>query len=446
MKAFIFPGQGSQAKGMGGDLFDSFSELVDKADDVLGYSIKELCLNDPEGKLNQTQFTQPALYVVNALSYLKRIEELGTKPDFVAGHSLGEFNALFAAGAFDFKAGLKLVKKRGRLMSEATGGGMAAILNMSEDDIRQILSENDLDNIDVANYNTPTQIVISGLKEEVVKAEALFRDKKAPFFLLKTSGAFHSRYMQPSRKKFENYLKKFQFSPLTIPVVANVSGLPYTDDTIHENLSSQLSESVQWAKSVQYIMAQGDVDFEELGHGNVLTKLVRDIGKATDKAVLEQIKQSQDDEQALANESLQEDSVEQFTVVEQSNEESTVESVVASDTSEGNNSVDGDSIDSNDIDSNNIDSNNVDVAPAADTSGANKVTERELTAQDKVNRWNAKYPKGTRVRSQIVDDEDLKTRTEACVLFGHRAAVYLEGYNGYFDLDELAAEDEVAVV
>ena len=128
MKTYIFPGQGSQAKGMGGDLFNEFKELTDTADKVLGYSIKELCLEDPRSELNKTQFTQPALFVVNALTYYKRIQETGKKPDYVAGHSLGELNALLAAECFSFEQGLKIVKKRGELMSEAPSGGMAAIL------------------------------------------------------------------------------------------------------------------------------------------------------------------------------------------------------------------------------------------------------------------------------------------------------------------------------
>src|SRR4051812_36667715 len=128
-KAYVFPGQGSQRKGMGENLFDEFPELTKKADKILGYSIKELCLNDSDSKLNQTQYTQPALYVVNALSYQKKIKDEGKQPDYLAGHSLGEYNALQAAGIFSFEDGLKLVKKRGELMSQAKNGGMAAILN-----------------------------------------------------------------------------------------------------------------------------------------------------------------------------------------------------------------------------------------------------------------------------------------------------------------------------
>src|SRR5690606_35248979 len=144
----MFPGQGSQSKGMGGMLFDEFQELTEKADKILGYSIKELCLEDSGKELGQTQFTQPALYVVNALSYFKKIKETGQKPDFVAGHSLGEFNALLAAECFDFEAGLKLVKKRGELMSEAGGGGMAAIINAGKEEIESILEKNGLTGID----------------------------------------------------------------------------------------------------------------------------------------------------------------------------------------------------------------------------------------------------------------------------------------------------------
>ena len=134
MLAYVFPGQGSQVVGMGKDLFDEFKEYVDAADEILGYSIKELCLEDPNGVLGLTQYTQPALYVVNALTYLKEVKTTGVKPDFVAGHSLGEYDALFAAGVFDFATGLKLVQKRGELMSQAKGGGMAAVLGLKEEE------------------------------------------------------------------------------------------------------------------------------------------------------------------------------------------------------------------------------------------------------------------------------------------------------------------------
>ena len=135
MKIYMFPGQGSQSKGMGADLFDRFRHLAEQADDILGYSIRELCVDDPRDELGNTRFTQPALYVVNAMSYYARMEESGRAPDVVAGHSLGEFNALLAAGCFDFATGLRLVRRRGELMAQVSGGAMAAVMNASKDEI-----------------------------------------------------------------------------------------------------------------------------------------------------------------------------------------------------------------------------------------------------------------------------------------------------------------------
>ena len=192
MKAYIFPGQGSQFKGMGGALFDGFPEITAKANQVLGYDIKRLCLEDPLKQLGLTQYTQPALYVVNALYYIKKTKESGVKPDYVAGHSLGEYNALFAAGAFDFETGLKLVQKRGELMSLESGGGMAAILGLSEDKIAHVLNENNISRVQIANYNTPSQVVISGAKKDIDRLSALFEKENAMYIPLNVSGAFHS--------------------------------------------------------------------------------------------------------------------------------------------------------------------------------------------------------------------------------------------------------------
>lgn len=359
MKTFLFPGQGSQAKGMGGALFDDFKELINQADKILGYSIKELCLKNPKGKLHQTQFTQPALYVVNALSYFKKIDELGQKPDYVAGHSLGEFNALLAAECFDFETGLKLVKKRGELMSQASNGGMAAILNATKEDIERILKENGLFNIDLGNYNTPSQTVISGLREEVIKAQPFFEEGTMRFVHLNTSGAFHSRFMESARKEFERFLENFTFSPLKIPVISNVFAKPYQSDNILETLSQQITNPVNWSDSIQYLLGLGPMDFEEIGFGEILSKLVKKIITETRKPLENPSKSSRENEEMVS-----------------------------------------------------------------------------LSAEEKVRVWNQKYPIGTRVKSIILDDEDLETKTEAIILFGHRAAVYMKGYNGYFDLDE----------
>ena len=279
MITFIFPGQGSQTKGMGGTLFDEFKELTTEADEILGYSIKECCIEDPNSNLGQTQYTQPALYIVNALSYLKKIQGTGKKPDFVAGHSLGEYDALFAAGAFDFATGLKLVKKRGQLMSLATGGGMAAVIGLKEEQIAEILKQNNLQNIEMANYNSPTQIVISGSKQDIEYAKPIFERIKEVqmFIILKTSGAFHSRYMGEAKREFEIFLNAFTFSELTIPVISNVHARPYKQSDIKLNLIEQITQPVRWTESIRYLMGRGEMEFEEIGVGKVLTGLVRRI-------------------------------------------------------------------------------------------------------------------------------------------------------------------------
>ncbi|MCM8525395.1 MAG: acyltransferase domain-containing protein, partial [Lentisphaeraceae bacterium] len=138
-QVFVFPGQGSQKVGMGEELFSEFKDLVDEANSILGYSLEELCLEGPAEKLSQTEFTQPALFAINAMTYLKHLEETGQQASFTAGHSLGEYNALYAAGVFDFTTGLKLVQKRGEIMSKVQGGGMAAVLGMDPEKIKETL-------------------------------------------------------------------------------------------------------------------------------------------------------------------------------------------------------------------------------------------------------------------------------------------------------------------
>ncbi|KPA09240.1 malonyl CoA-acyl carrier protein transacylase [Candidatus Magnetomorum sp. HK-1] len=191
MIAYIFPGQGSQKKGMGKDYFDANQDLIDSADTILGYSVRDLCQNDPDHQLDQTQYTQPMLYIVNAMMWLDLKKSLKQKPDYFAGHSLGEYNALLAANAFDFETGLKLVQKRGQLMADAKNGGMAALIGFDENQVRAILEESKLNNIFVANLNSPSQIVISGLRNEIDQSEALFKAAGLKLFIkLKVSGAF----------------------------------------------------------------------------------------------------------------------------------------------------------------------------------------------------------------------------------------------------------------
>lgn len=278
LQAYLFPGQGSQRKGMGEELFQLFPALTDKASEILGYSVKELCLDPNNRNLNLTQYTQPALFVVNALSYLKLKEESGIIPGFVTGHSLGEYNALFAAEVFDFETGLRLVQKRGELMASMKEGGMAAVKGLNEEEIKAILRRHHLEEMDVANYNSHNQIVLSGPKELINKSGHYFEAAGATlYFVLNVSGAFHSRYMLPARNEFAFFLQQFRFNPAAIPVVSNVEASLYSHDRAHALLADQLVKPVRWTDSVQFMIGQGVAVFKEVGPGDVLTKLVYSI-------------------------------------------------------------------------------------------------------------------------------------------------------------------------
>lgn len=280
--ACMFPGQGSQKSGMGADLFDAFPEQTRIADRVLGYSIKELCLSDTSGRLDRTQFTQPALFVVNALSWLSERAKESAVPAFVLGHSLGEYNALFAAGVFDFETGLKLVQKRGALMAEAKAGGMAAVIGLSAERVQEVLDEGGLGTLDLANLNSGTQVVISGPPDDLTRAEPVFEKAGSKMYIrLKVSGAFHSRYMKESADAFATFMRNFQYAEPAIPVISNVEAKPYDAHRIPELLTGQLTSPVRWADSVNYLVTQKVETFREVGPGAVLTGLVRKVRSGT---------------------------------------------------------------------------------------------------------------------------------------------------------------------
>jgi malonyl CoA-acyl carrier protein transacylase len=280
-RIFVFPGQGSQARGMGKDLFDSFHDIEQQADEILGYSIRELCLEDPDGNLVRTQYTQPALYTVGAMAYHRRIEELGDTPEFVAGHSLGEYNALLAAEAFSFTDGLKLVQRRGSLMGEASGGGMAAVVGADIETIRAMLADSGETAVDVANHNSPRQAVLAGPVDALERVAPRFEaNKGVRVIALNVRTPFHSRYMASTKAAFGGYIAGFTLSPLMLPVIANVTALPYRDDEIAHNLVQQIDHPVRWMESIQYLLQEFEPVFEEIGHGTVLTRLIGDIRKA----------------------------------------------------------------------------------------------------------------------------------------------------------------------
>ena len=289
MIALVFPGQGSQKRGMGQGLFDEVREYAAverEVDALVGYSMRKLCLEDPDNKLKETQFTQPSLYVVNALHYYKALSQ-GTSPAYVAGHSLGEYNALLAAGVVDFLTGLQLVKKRGELMSQAKNGGMGAVIGLNASMVAEVIRQNGLSALDVANFNTPMQTVVSGPVDQIKSAGPSFEKAGAQMYIpLQVSAAFHSRYMADAGKAFSDFLAPMSFAAPKIPVVANATAQPYPTDNASESiktlLANQITQSVLWTQSVRYMLNQGVTQFVESGPGNVLTRMVQQIQQQKD--------------------------------------------------------------------------------------------------------------------------------------------------------------------
>lgn len=273
----LFPGQGSQEKGMGAGLFQKYPEFVAEAEQLLGYDISNLCISDPQNQLQQTQYTQPALYIVNALHYMEELEKRGV-PDVVLGHSLGEYNALWAAGVFDFATGLKIVQKRGQLMAEVSGGGMAAVIGLTLEEVQDIL-DSKFPELDVANINTPTQTVIAGRREDILRATDFFEQYGAGYVPLNVSGAFHSRYMQPVQDSFAEFLEQFSFAEPLLPVFSNVEAKPYPHANIANLLARQITSPVLWMQSIIGLHTHGDCTFFESGPKEVLSNMVKKINR-----------------------------------------------------------------------------------------------------------------------------------------------------------------------
>lgn len=298
--AFVFPGQGSQYVEMGKDFYENYElarNYFDKANEILDIDLKKLCFEGPEDELTETQNTQPAIFTVSMIAY-NLMKEKGVEPSMVAGHSLGEYAALCAAGVFDFETGLKLVRKRGELMasavSEGSKGTMAAIIALDREKIEKICEE--VSGVcELANINSPMQIVISGevdaVHEAMEKADEAGAKKVVE---LNVSSAFHSQLMEPAKNKLKDYINQINFKNPEIPVIANsTADFVKSNEEIVSALEKQLTNAVRWVESME-LMGENDVDLAfEVGPGRVLKTLMRRIDRSIktyniqDKASLE---------------------------------------------------------------------------------------------------------------------------------------------------------------
>lgn len=283
--ACVFPGQGSQSVGMGRDLYekhDLAKKTFEQIDQIAGRSLSKLCFEGPEEELKRTINTQPTILAVSLAAWACYEQAGGPKPAFVAGHSLGEFSALVAAGALPLEAAVRLVDKRARLMEECPRGAMSAIIGMAPADLEQICKEASTPEkvVIVANFNTNEQLVISGNPDAVTTAGAKAKEKGAKVIPLPVGGAFHSPLMSEAAKEFESELQNWNLNDGKFPVVQNVDAQPATSASeLKSKLARQMPSAVRWANTIEFMLSQGVDTFIEIGPGKALAGMVKKIDR-----------------------------------------------------------------------------------------------------------------------------------------------------------------------